>query len=232
MISRKGNLSPMELVLAMDLRGGQVVHGEKGDRASYRPLQSCLVTTADPVPVIGEIRPRSLYIADLDRIEGKGSQDRAILYCAGLVDRCYVDRGCRNPDDILRHPKVVNVVGTETAGSDLSQYRGGFLSVDIKHGRVIPSGRELIPFLCQVAELSFDGCILLNLGAVGTGRGLPPDVEKLRAAYPGRLLYGGGIAGPRDLDRLDEAGYDGALVATALHRGAIPIEWIRRGARC
>ena len=232
MISRKSDLSPMELVLAMDLRGGQVVHGEKGDRASYRPLRSRLVTTADPIPVIGEIRPRSLYLADLDRIEGMGSHDRTILDCAGLVDRCYVDRGCRKPGDLLRHPKVVNVVGTETAGADLSRYRGCYLSVDVKHGRVIPSGQEPVPFLCQVAELSFDGCILLNLGAVGTGRGLPPDVEKLRAAYPGRLLYGGGIAGPRDLDRLDEAGYDGALVATALHRGAIPIEWIRRGARC
>ena len=222
----------MELVLAMDLRGGQVVHGEKGDRASYRPLRSVLVTTADPIPVIGEIRPRYLYLADLDRIEGNGSQDRAVLDCAGRVDRCYVDRGCRDPGDLLRHPKVVNVVGTETAGDDLTRYRGGYLSVDIKHGRVIPSGQEPIPFLCRVAELAFDGCILLNLGAVGTARGLPPDVEKLRAAFPGRLFYGGGIAGLRDLERLEQAGYDGAIVATALHRGIIPVEWIRRGAVC
>jgi uncharacterized protein related to proFAR isomerase len=50
---------------------------------------------------------------------------------------------------------------------------------------------------------------------------------ELRAALPGvELIAGGGVRDQTDLDRLAVAGADGALVATALHRGAIG----RRGA--
>src|SRR5207253_401784 len=35
------------------------------------------------------------------------------------------------------------------------------------------------------------------------------------------LLAGGGVRGPDDLARLDDAGCDGALIATALHDGRI-----------
>ncbi len=37
---------------------------------------------------------------------------------------------------------IVNIVGTETGGNDLSRYSGGFLSIDIKNDRVIPCGKE------------------------------------------------------------------------------------------
>ncbi len=53
-----------------------------------------------------------------------------------------------------------------------------------------------------------------------------------RSAYDGKLLYGGGVASVADLELIRDAGYDGAIVATALHKGAIPVEWIRRGCMC
>ena len=34
------------------------------------------------------------------------------------------------------------------------------------------------------------------------------------------------------LDMLADAGFDGAIIATALHSGRIPLEWIRRGRVC
>jgi phosphoribosylformimino-5-aminoimidazole carboxamide ribotide isomerase len=44
----------------------------------------------------------------------------------------------------------------------------------------------------------------------------------VRAALPGvDLIAGGGVRDQSDLDRLAAAGADGALVATALHRGVI-----------
>jgi phosphoribosylformimino-5-aminoimidazole carboxamide ribotide isomerase len=223
----------MELVLAMDLRQNLVVHGKSGNRESYRPLDWGISPTAEPLGYLEAIWPRSLYIADLDRIEKTGSHDALVKQCAKNVSCCYVDRGCRSPDDMLNGITIKNIIGTETGGSDLSQYRGGYLSVDVKGGRVIPSGKTPEVFLADAQEWHFDGVIILNIGSVGTESGIDPkELAQQRAAYRGRLLYGGGVATVDDLKTLSEAGFDGAIIATALHRGNIPVEWIRRGTCC
>ena len=220
----------MELVLAMDLRQNLVVHGKSGEREGYKPLDWGASPTAEPLGFIRAIRPKFVYIADLDRIEGSGSHDAIIRQCAQDVACCYVDRGCHAPDDLLNGDHIVNIVGTETGGSDLSRYYGGFLSIDIKDGSVIPSGRDPVDLLAAAGSWDFEGCIILNISAVGTEVGIGLQLlKKMRDAYAGRLFYGGGVASPADLDRLSNAGFDGAIIATALHHGAVPIEWIRRG---
>lgn len=220
----------MDLVLAMDLKGGRVVHGKRGERNTYRPLDWGLSPTAEPVPYLEVIRPELLYIADLDRIAGTGSHDAEIRACARMVRRCFVDRGCRSPDDLLPGETIVNVIGTETAGPDLSRYPSGILSLDMKDSRIIPGDRDPIGILREAAALPFEGCLILDLGSVGTGKGLSADrLAEYRAAYPGYLLFGGGVAGGQDLDLLAAAGFDGAVVATAVHLGNIPISAVRRG---
>lgn len=75
--------------------------------------------------------------------------------------------------------------------------------------------------------------ILLDIGRVGTGRGLSHDMLKtFRAAWSGPLLWGGGVSSVDDLVILAQAGFDGAIIATAIHTGMIPIEYIRRGTFC
>jgi phosphoribosylformimino-5-aminoimidazole carboxamide ribotide isomerase len=65
--------------------------------------------------------------------------------------------------------------------------------------------------------------IVLDLARVGSGAG--PDfalVRELCARFPKlELLAGGGVRDVADLRALAEAGAAGALVATALHSGAI-----------
>jgi len=226
----------MELVLAMDLRRNLVVHGKSGLRATYKPLDWGLSPTAEPVGFVQAIAPKFLYIADLDRIEGTGAHDALIRRCADLVDCCYVDRGIRSPADYLPGPHIKNIVGTETGGAELSRYRGGFLSVDVKDRKVIPSGASPESVLRAAREMAFEGCILLNLGFVGTEHGFGSDsvevLESWRSAYNGKLLYGGGVATVADLEVIRDAGFDGAIIATALHKGAVPAEWIRRGCMC
>jgi phosphoribosylformimino-5-aminoimidazole carboxamide ribotide isomerase len=222
----------MDLVLAMDLKEGFVVHGKKGDRAKYRPLTWGLSPSADPEGYLMAMQPRFLYIADLDRIAGTGSHDSLIASCARMVDRCYVDRGCRSPDDVLTGPHIVNVIGTETAG-DLSLYRGGMLSIDVRDGYVIPGKRKPGEVLSEAEDLPFDCCVVLNISAVGTEEGLSPSVlSDIRRAYRKKLFYGGGIRATGDLESLASAGFDGAIVATAVHTKAIPLESIRRGSWC
>jgi len=223
----------MELILAMDLKKNMVVHGKSGHRESYKPLDWGCSPTADPVGFVKAIRPRSIYIADLDRITGTGSHDQIVRQCASQVSRCYVDRGCRGPGDLLEGYHITNIVGTETGGSDLSCYRGGFLSIDMKDGCVIPSGRDPAGLLRQANGWKFDGCILLNITAVGTESGLDPrELHELRSAYHRRLFWGGGVASAEDLGILCDAGFDGAIIATALHHGRVPVDWIRRGRVC
>ena len=64
---------------------------------------------------------------------------------------------------------------------------------------------------------------MLDLARVGSGEG--PDVAllgELHARFPDlELLAGGGVRDAADLRALAAAGASGALVATALHGGAI-----------
>jgi phosphoribosylformimino-5-aminoimidazole carboxamide ribotide isomerase len=224
----------MDLILAMDLLGGLVVQGKSGNRSSYTPLTWGLAPSAEPMAYLDYMQPKYLYIADLDGIEGRGSDTALIRSCASRVERCYVDRGVKTPDDLMSIAGIVNIVGTETAGTDLPRYRDNFLSLDIREGKVIPRGEDPCQLLRYAGELGFPGCILLQISSVGTGRGVE-DQETLkhyRSIFPGTLLYGGGVHAPADLRRLDDAGFDGAIIATAVHKGTIPLEWLRRGHPC
>ena len=228
-----GLRSSMDLILAMDLKRGLVVHGKSGQRDTYKPLDWGRSPTAEPSGFVRAIAPKYIYIADLDRIEKTGSHDRIIAECARQVSACYIDRGCRSPDDLLSGYHITNIVGTETGGEDLSQYSGGFLSLDMKNGVVIPSGRKPVDVLRQANGWKFEGCIILNIGAVGTETGLDRDLlETMRAAYHRKLFWGGGVATIADLHMLRDAGFDGAIIATAMHHGTIPPDWIRRGRVC
>jgi phosphoribosylformimino-5-aminoimidazole carboxamide ribotide isomerase len=224
----------MDLILAMDLLGGLVVQGKSGNRSSYAPLTWGLAPSADPPAYLEFMHPKYLYIADLDGIEGRGSDTVLIRACASLVDRCYVDRGVKTPDDIMDVAGIVNVIGTETAGTDLAAFRDHFLSLDIRDGKVIPRGEDPFRLLRDAGELGFPGCILLHISSVGTGRGVEDrdTLEHYRSLFPGKLFYGGGVRVQEDLQRLDGAGFDGAIIATAVHKGAIPLEWLQRGHLC
>lgn len=223
----------MELILAMDLKDSFVVHGKSGNRNSYIPLTWGLSPVAEPAAFIRHICPASVYIADLDRICGTGSHEGVIRQCNSLVRHCYADRGCRDPSDLLALEHFENVIGTETGGADLTRYHAGYLSIDIRDGEVIPGGGKPEKYLKSAESLDFDGCILLDISGVGTSGGISGKMlESYRSAYSGPLVWGGGISSVHDLDVLRDAGFEGAILATALHSGHIPIEMIRRGSFC
>lgn len=220
----------MELILAMDLRNNQVVHGKSGNRSDYSPLDWGIASTCIPVEYVREIGSKHLYIADLDRIEGTGNHDEAIRSCAGLVTRLYCDRGSRGPADILDDPTIIPVFGTETAGFSLSAFQSGFLSIDIRDGMAIPRGEDPVTLLLSAEKNSIPGCIILDITSVGTKTGITrKKAMKYREAYNGTLFHGGGVRDEQDLDMLVSCGYDGAIVATAVHTGAIPLDAIRSG---
>ena len=84
----------MEIIFAMDIRGGVVVKGYKGDRERYEPIErhSKICRTSDPLDVIDAIKPRRTYIADLDRILGTGSNS-LIIKRLGTSTSTLIDMG-------------------------------------------------------------------------------------------------------------------------------------------
>src|SRR5215813_219805 len=73
---------PMDIIPVLDLRGGIVVRARMGRRDQYRPLESPLSPTSDPIDVMRglySVYPfAAFYIADLDAIMGTGNNEAAL----------------------------------------------------------------------------------------------------------------------------------------------------------
>ena len=227
----------MRCILALDLLGGVVVRGVRGDRDRYKPINeySNVVATCDPAEVIGTMRPRETYIADLDRITGRGDNLPVI---AGLskVTRTMVDAGARMPGDVARLRPVSRsvILGTETASLALIRECKGpdtIVSVDMKAGQIVAGDpalrRSPLEVVRMLDDYTLDAIILLDVARVGSGEGI--DFDLLASAVSASrhpIIVGGGVRDMEDLDRIGEAGGAGAIVASAVHSGAIPLQVI------
>jgi phosphoribosylformimino-5-aminoimidazole carboxamide ribotide isomerase len=160
------------------------------------------------------------------------------IIASGVV--VWLDAGIATPED-ARHALHLGatrvVVGLETLPSwraleDICHLVGPghvSFSLDLRDGAPVSSlhlvsGRTRPETIVELAAGSgVSSMIVLELARVGTNAG--PDlemIEAVRRAVPEVSLFaGGGVRGPEDLERLAEAGCDGALVATALHDGRL-----------
>jgi phosphoribosylformimino-5-aminoimidazole carboxamide ribotide isomerase len=224
----------MQIVPVLDLKGGVVVHARRGQRAEYAPLESPLVEGSEPVAVAWALtalcRTRTLYVADLDALAGE-PVDEQTLAALAVVAEPWVDAGATTPEAAaaLRRAGVArNVVGTESLGPGAEVTPPVVLSVDLREGRLISmdpelADREPIAAAPLARALNVRELLVIDLARVGSGSGPPLDaVAGLAAALPGVAIYaGGGVRDDADLRALESAGAAGALVATALHAGAI-----------
>ena len=83
---------------------------------------------------------------------------------------------------------------------------------------------DALSLAAQAADTGVgNGLLVLDLARIGTGCGTDlGSIEALRKRFPRRrLMAGGGVLARRDLDRMRDAGCDGALVASAIHAGTI-----------
>jgi HisA/HisF family protein len=232
----------VRILPVIDLEGGAVVHAVRGERGRYRPVRTCLSRDRDPLSVARAFRAQlgldELYVADLQAIVG-GPPQREEIAALARETRVLVDAGVSDVAGVralLALGCAGVVIGTETL-ADLMALRliraewpeaALVVSLDMRDGRILARDRGLAALgpLEAMAVLTDAGAhtvIVLDLGRVGTAGGADLAlVAALSARFPEvELLAGGGVRDAEDLRALAAAGAAGALVATALHSGAI-----------
>ncbi|HSB69657.1 MAG TPA: HisA/HisF-related TIM barrel protein [Candidatus Methylomirabilis sp.] len=236
----------------LDLQGGVAVHAVRGEREDYAPVRSVLAGSAEPVALARAFRTalgcRECYVADLDAIAGRGDHGTTIRAIAELGMVVWLDAGNATPreaeralgqgagrvivgSETLRHPDDLPGIVAAVASATTPHAPDCVLSLDLRQGRLLggsPAVRQLSPL--RLAELAWEAgiraFIVLDLARVGAGGGVDTQMaHRLRQGLPAaEIIVGGGLRDEADLAEMTRQGFDGVLVATALHTGAIRVK--------
>jgi phosphoribosylformimino-5-aminoimidazole carboxamide ribotide isomerase len=241
----------MRVIPVLDLRVGRAVHARGGARAEYRSVRSRLTPRDGDALALarafrGTLGLDELYVADLDAIDG-GEMQRALLGVLAREAHTWVDAGVRDAERaarLLASGAARVIVGLETLPDlealaaiveRVGRERVAF-SLDLRDGAPVAASPALaalepVAIIARAADAGVAAAIVLDLAHVGRGAGA--DVSLVRAIHRAaprlELIAGGGVRGRADLDALAVAGARGALVATALHDGALSREDVTGG---
>ena len=222
----------MEIIPVLDLKNGVVVHARMGQRDKYRPIETPLSPTSNPIDVtrgLLSIYPfTTVYVADLDAI-ARGGDNKATL--TELRDEFpnitfWVDSGVTDRSSAqawLSADLGHLVLGSETQ-ADAALLRGLstedriILSLDYR-GDAFVGPQALL----SDADAWPSRIIAMTLARVGSAMG--PDWNRLAAIKshrPDKLVFAaGGVRDGDDLIELARLGVAGALVASCLHNGKL-----------
>jgi phosphoribosylformimino-5-aminoimidazole carboxamide ribotide isomerase len=233
----------MRIIPVLDLTGGVVVRGVGGRRREYRPVVSRLTRSCAPLDVARAFAEHfgltELYLADLDAIAGgpPAWATYAALHAGGF--RLWVDAGVRGAGDgqaLARAGVGTVVVGLETVAGPqaLGEVVAAFpervvFSLDLRDGAPLGdtagwATADVWSLAGRAVSLGVGRLLVLDLARVGGGAGTGTDAlcARLAATYPEvEVSAGGGVRGVADLRRLRASGVRAALVASALHDGAL-----------
>ncbi|MGA2524879.1 MAG: HisA/HisF-related TIM barrel protein [Candidatus Bathyarchaeia archaeon] len=234
----------MKAIPVIDILNGVVVHAVRGKRNEYKPLQSSLSSSVDPVEVAKDFKKlgfSELYVADLDAIIDCSADFQVFQRITDVTGlNLMVDAGVTSmgrAEKLLESGVSKLVIGTETLQNK------SFVGEAVK---VFGSDRVIVSLDLRgdkvLVKLGFNGCtdpmcllkefkamgvsqvIVLDLARVGSGEGVGVDfMKKVLAEVPLNLYVGGGVRDISDLLELRDTGISGALVATSLHSGKISI---------
>lgn len=237
----------MRLIPVIDVRGGTAVAAVGGRRAAYRPVVVPWCEDSDPARLADAIRRRyrveTIYVADLDAIEG-----HAARVDPARMGPIWLDRGTRDARDLdaaeTLPADVTLVAGLETlAGAEvlaalvdrLGPDRIVF-SLDLRDGSPMARGPAWPEGAAAIARAAVEAgvrrLLLLDVGRVGGGSGLAgwsvPLLASLRAAgLEAEWSAGGGLREAGELAALRGAGFSNALVGAALRDGRLDGELLR-----
>jgi phosphoribosylformimino-5-aminoimidazole carboxamide ribotide isomerase len=237
----------VRVIGVLDLLGGKAVHARAGRRDAYLPVSEVAGLAFDPGDAVALARTynqmlgvRELYAADLDAILGKEGQRALVAKVVACGAPLWLDAAVSTAEsarDALALGVARAVVGLETLGTveqlrEICDAIGGervAFSLDLRDGKplgrdgVFAGGEAAHTIAARAAHAGAGALIVLDLARVGLGAGVDMELmRRVREAAPDVALFaGGGVRDFEDLARLDGAGCDGALVATALLDGRL-----------
>jgi phosphoribosylformimino-5-aminoimidazole carboxamide ribotide isomerase len=242
---KAGRLKPFPTIIGVvDLLHGRAVHAVAGDRANYQPIDN-----GDPVAVatayFAHPQVSALYVADLDAIERRASNDAIVGALVALGRPVWLDAGITTVAQATGARALgaaTIVVGLETLTSfdalrAICKAIGGehvAFSLDLRNGEPVISSALIDRATPQQLAARAVGAgagalVVLDLARVGTSAGL--DMELLRqlsqAVPSAALVAGGGLRDVGELSALAATGCTAVLAATALRTG--PRDRIGRG---
>lgn len=225
-------------ILACDLKDGIVVRGVKGDRDRYRPVSesSLIAASSSPLDVISSLTPKETYIADLDRIMGRGDNLEVIRSLSDITTTM-ADTGISSVGEYERTCTAADyaVLGTETMplpAIEKCQGSRTIVSLDMRNGEMVfgHPGEELsvLDTIDRMNSLELNSIILLDMKRVGSGEGIDVRlVEDAVSRSAHDVIIGGGVRDMEDLDTLKRLGVKGAIIASAVHFGKVPARVLR-----
>src|SRR5215470_9049081 len=158
----------MDIIPVLDLRGGIVVRAHKGQRDQYRPIDSPLSPTSEPIDVIRgfySVYPfKTFYVADLDAIMKTG-----------------------NNEAVLRRLKAEFPAATFWVDNGVAKVSSARHWLDAELGHLVV-GSESQKDLVLMQQLSQHDRILLSLDFRNQTFQGPPALLREAASWPRRLI--------------------------------------------
>lgn len=217
----------MQVIPVIDLKGGIVVHAKRGEREHYQPVQSILTCQCTLEAVLHGFLAhypfQTFYIADLDAIKGTGYHRDLIQTLANEYPAIefWLDEGSQFNHLTPLAANITPVIGTESQLLPPEPRQQDFiLSLDF-------AGDTALGHAAWFEQSAYwpQRIVVMNLAKVGADGGC--DWQKLlhfKQRYPEKTwIAAGGVRHARDLQQLADQGITHALVASALHSGAIDL---------
>ncbi|WP_321421193.1 HisA/HisF family protein [uncultured Methanobacterium sp.] len=224
------------IIPVLDIKDGIAVSGKSGNRKTYKPLQTVFHPSSHPLKIARSLLDKGaeqLYIADLDAIEGKGSNGDLVGEINQFIP-VMLDCGANDMDSVSGALQVADkvIVATETLKNmdDLHEIfcrvnrERIILSIDVMDNKVLSKYMELDFNILRENLEKLQPCsiILLDISRVGTEGGINWGLINEFTGLESSIILGGGIT-EDDMHQLNKKGVNKVLVGTALHKGLIKL---------
>ena len=228
----------MEIIPAIDLRGGRCVRLRQGDYADETVFSDDPITVAKGWIAAGAAR---IHVADLDGAkQGTPGNFDLVTAIAALGTPVQVGGGIRDAATVSRYRAagldrvVLGTAAVRDATLVTALCRDApaaiAVSLDARDGRVATDGWtqataiSVLDLAAQLAAAGVGRFIYTDIARDGMLTG--PNYEAVQAlvrAVPVPVIAAGGVADVRQLPRLAQTGVEGVIIGRALYDGRIDL---------